>query len=368
MERYGSAQPILSKLIINRIDLEKTAKDKIPFLYEHGVLFDRRSLEQCTSEDVARFKATILKGQNLLVLAGGLGIDEWALSKSFDQVISVELNDELNDIVNLNFNELGINNITRVTDRAEKYISNVSGHFDWIFCDPDRRDEHGRQILLIDHQPDIVQIQSRLFELADHLAIKASPLYDYEMALKELKHVSELYAISRKGEMKELLIICDKQHTDEQAVLLHSVDISDGIRSFTCQMGQLSLPEPGSPDAPYFFEAGNALVKMRTHAAYAHEQGLELTDVSVPYYLGQHAIDNFLGRQFRLIDSFEFNSKSLKQYLEKQGIVKLNLKLRGLRYSTSEILRNLKLKEGGEDYVFILPFQQKAMVFHCRKI
>lgn len=316
---------------------------------------------------MAKYKATLFEGKTLLVLAGGLGVDEWAFSKQFKKVISVELNDELNDIVKLNFSELGIDNITRITDKAETFISNTSEHFDCIYCDPDRRDEHGRQILLMDHQPDIVSLQSELFKLTDKLVIKASPLYDYEMALKELKQVSELYAISRKGEMKELLIICDKHHAEGRPVLLHSVDVSEEIITFTCETGAFVNLETGSLDSPYFYEAGNALVKMRIHANYAHKLGLKMTEASVPYYLGQHPIDKFLGRQFRLLNAFEFNNKILKQYLERQDIEKLNLKVRGLRYSTSDILKNLKLKEGGEEYVFILPFQKKAMVFHCRK-
>ncbi|MCC6818732.1 MAG: RsmD family RNA methyltransferase, partial [Bacteroidia bacterium] len=137
-----------------------------------------------------------------------MGIDDIALSKQFKEVVSVELNNELNNISIFNFNQLQIDNIDRITISAEEYLKQSNDHFDLIYIDPDRRSEEKRQILLSEHQPNIVELLPQLLNISNKVAIKTSPLYDHNVALQELSNITDLIAISRFGEMKEMLILC----------------------------------------------------------------------------------------------------------------------------------------------------------------
>lgn len=365
---YSKAKPIASKLIINRIEFQKQALDKIPALYNALGVFDKRSLEQCTSEDVASFKSGLINGNNLLVLGGGLGIDEQAFSRRFKEITSIELNNELNDITNFNFNRLQITNINRISSDAENFISQNSKMYDWIYSDPDRRDEKGKQIKLSEHNPNIVALLPDLFKFSARIAIKTSPLYDFEMALKELNYVSDLYAISRAGEMKELLIIMDNQKTDLSQISIHCIDIDKTTNhAFSINITENVNPVKSALNDDYFFEAGSSLIKMRRHHHYAAKMGWRYIDKQVPFYTSNELTKDILGKAFKHIHHFEFSRKSLIQYLKDQGIKSYHLKARGLNFNTQELSQSLRQQEGGEDFIFILPFNNQKIAFHCRK-
>ncbi len=303
-----------------------------------------------------------------MVLAAGLGIDEIAFSKNFKSVISIELNNELNEISEYNFNQLHITNIQRISQDASEYILNNSDDFfDCIYIDPDRRDETSRQVLLKNHSPDVVSLLPNLLLRTALVVVKASPLYDFEMALTELKNVSEFYSISRFGEMKELLIICKNQPTAKEDIKVHCVDVGVNLNHFISDLNHSYLPERSELNHKYFFEAGNSLVKMRQYHAYANSKKWSYIDKNVPYFTSENPDDTILGRSFILIHTFDFSNKSLVQYLKARQIEKINLKVRGLKFSTNDLLKSLKVKEGGDDYIFILPYDSKSKVFHCKK-
>ena len=77
----------------------------------------RISLEQCSSEITAQYKASLLSGNTLVDLTGGLGVDTAFLAKNFTQVDYIERNEKLAAIATHNFRVLGLNHIrTHSTD------------------------------------------------------------------------------------------------------------------------------------------------------------------------------------------------------------------------------------------------------------
>ena len=61
-------------------------------------------------------------------------------------------------------------------------------------------------------------------------------------------------------------------------------------------------------------------------------------------------IVDFPGRSFRIRAVSSFNKKELKRHL--QGIVKANIATRNFPLSVAELRKRLKLKDGGETYIF----------------
>ena len=53
------------------------------------------SMEQCSSEQTARYKASLIKGDTLVDLTAGLGVDCSFLARNFKQVTYVERQEEL---------------------------------------------------------------------------------------------------------------------------------------------------------------------------------------------------------------------------------------------------------------------------------
>jgi hypothetical protein len=191
------------------------------------------------------------------------------------------------------------------------------------------------------------------------------------MALKEISNISDFYAISQKGEVKELLIV-SKMESTQQHFNIHCVDImnKDSIHQYSIKSDlykQEINTEQAKLNETYFYEAGNTLVKMRCFKHSAKHFELKHIDPKLPYFCSNKLHPEFVGRCFNLKTVFLFSSKAFKNYLSQNAIQQINLKIRGLNFKTNELLQSMKLKEGGNDYFFILPYQGKKMVFHCQK-
>lgn len=334
----------------------------------NNCLISKRAFEQCTSESVALFKSKLFKGKSMLVLAAGLGVDDWAFSKTFETVTSIEPDIELNTISEFNFKKLNTSNIKRIANTAEGFLTGVTTHFDAIYLDPDRRLDDKRQILLKDHQPNCIELMEQLLKHSNTIIIKASPLYDYEVAFKELSNVKSLYAISRNGEMKELLIVCSAESIAPEDCQIFAVDCKNSyyqIEEFTYTTETYN---PISTDGKYFYEAGASVVKLRKFLNYGQALGLASVDASVPYFCSDQLVPGFIGRTFEIQAKLDFSAKSCQKYLKALNIDKINLKVRGLKYSTEALKASMKLKDGGDDYLFVLPHNGKTVGFHCRKI
>ena len=117
------------------------------------------SLEQCSSEVTAHYKATLLKGNSLTDLTGGFGIDCSFLAAKFQSVTYVERQKDLCEIAIHNFPILNLKHIDVRNEDGVDYL-NAMSPVDCIFLDPARRngqDVYKRQVFnaapLVDCMP-----------------------------------------------------------------------------------------------------------------------------------------------------------------------------------------------------------------------
>lgn len=346
-------------------ELAESADYKLPTFSGNNCFYTRRGLEQSTSEEVAKYKASLFKGSKLLVLAGGLGVDDWAFSKSFEQVVSVDPDASLNGLVRDNFVKLGSNNIKRLDLTAEEFMASNHEIFDTVYADPDRRDEGKRQFMLGETKPNIIALTPLVFKFSPLLLVKCSPLYDHEMALREMEGISNIYIISLNGEVKEMLLQVHSKPSGSTAI--HCTDISKGDIK-TCSFSSLSKDIPPTTDnvSGYFCEAGASVVKVRKHHEYAALKQLKLLDSSVPFYVSDIIPADFIGRSLSIVESFPFSAAKCKKYLSANHINQANIKVRGLGYQSVSLYIKLAIKEGGEDFLFMFPYKGEAYCAHCR--
>jgi len=312
------------------------------------------------------YKSNVFKGNNVLVLAAGLGIDDWAFSFSFNQVLSIDSDIELNDISRYNFNALGRKNIKRIDGNVEEYLEEIKVKFDLIYIDPDRRNEKGRQILLSEHKPNVVELLPILFNLSPRVLIKCSPLYDFEMAISEIPSTSEVHSVSKYGEMKELLILAERENKNENISIICSDILKENtINSYRTENKKAYNLKIADGLGTYLYEAGSCLVKMRKNHEYAMDLNLLALDNSIAFYTSNNLNNQFIGRYFKIIKSINYNVKGCLKYLNDNRISKANIKARGLKFNTEELKKKLKLKDGGEDYIFVIPFKNQTIMIHC---
>ncbi|MDV7401202.1 hypothetical protein RZS08_57830, partial [Arthrospira platensis SPKY1] len=94
--------------LLAQIEARQRIKSKLPFWHaKPNLVFPRKvSLEQCSSEATAHFKANLMQGLIIVDLSGGLGVDAWSFSKKFETVHYCELQPELVHIAKHNFDVL----------------------------------------------------------------------------------------------------------------------------------------------------------------------------------------------------------------------------------------------------------------------
>ena len=215
-------------LAVTTLEVRRKLRTKVPEWYAVPSLVYpfRLSGEQCSSSETARYKAMVC-GSSLRIadLTGGMGVDAWAFAKVAEEVLYNEMQVELVRATELNFRELGVENVRFRNGRVEPgKVAEVLDGFrpDVIFLDPARRAEDGRKVFLIEEcQPDVLGLLPELFEACRYVLLKLSPMADITMACKRLgTHVKEVHVVAAGGECKELLFLLDREWSGAPATFI----------------------------------------------------------------------------------------------------------------------------------------------------
>jgi len=355
----------LVNFVASQANLRENFKRKLPALLAAGGFVSKRSLEQASSEKTAQIKAELWPySKRILSLCAGLGIDDLAFAKNGAEVTSIDADAELNEIFQYNAQLLGIDSIVRQTDTAEHFLdTHLHEKFDMVYLDPDRRQDDKRQILLSEHSPNVVALQNVLFDFAPRIVIKCSPMYDYEMGLKELNNVAHFYSISVQNEMKELLIELQQNHVGPAQMTCIDIQKDKVVQKRFDGIKQTNAITEGI--GQYFIETFACINKLRQQWNYADQEHLMAIQAQFGWFSSHIIPEQTMGRVFNIKQHMPFNTKACKAYLKDLGISKANIKTRGLKFNTQDTYKNLQVKEGGEDYLFITQFQGSAIMLHC---
>ena len=261
---------------LTQIAGRQAAAEKIPSWHEEeGVLYPRHlSLEQCSSEATARYKASIIPGSSsgtLTDLTGGFGIDCAFLSPRFHHVTYVERQEVLCEIASHNFPLLGLNHIRIENKDGIRHLQEMSS-VDWIFIDPARRDGHGgKTVAIADCEPNVAELESLLLEKAQHVMVKLSPMLDLSLAIQDLKYVQEAHIVSVNNECKELLLILGHNTVAAENIPIHCINLQtkDGRNTkttgqfftFTREQEQSSPSEYTDTLDKYLYEPNASILK-----------------------------------------------------------------------------------------------------------
>ena len=79
-----------ANLVLETLINYKKALYKVPIYALNYCWLPTKSYEQCSSELTSFYKSSLYKGDKVLDLSGGLGIDDIAFAKKFNEVISIE--------------------------------------------------------------------------------------------------------------------------------------------------------------------------------------------------------------------------------------------------------------------------------------
>ena len=375
-------------LVLNQIETRQLLSKKVPsWASNPDLLFPKHiSIEQCSSELTAKYKASIIEGGDTFVdLTGGLGIDSYFLSEKFKTSYYVENQKELCELAEHNFDVLG-RKITVVNSDAETFLNDLPSRRDnasvVLYLDPARRDVYNRKMVsLHDCSPDVIELQRNIFQnpvetrfIASQciasMLIKASPMLDISLITNELQNISEIHIVSVKNECKEILIKIEPGFDGEIkyfCVNLDSVE-THGRASlqYTENDEKSAIPSFSSTVKNYLYEPNASLMKSGAFKLISQRFGIEKLHVNSHLYTSDNLVSEFPGRVFEVVGFAPFNKKIKKELLK--NISEASVATRNFPLSANDLRKNLNLKESDENYVFgTTAMGDNRIIILCRK-
>ena len=395
---------------LDQIRGRKMARVKLPrWASLEGIIYPPHiSMEQCSSESTALYKAelaarllglpasssgTEMKAENeieFVDLTGGFGVDfSYIAARLGVKSMYVERQAHLCEAAKENFGRLGLKNaIVKNGDGIEvlhsfhpkkkdavsaddslgitydqpRSLLKTNLGLKIIFIDPARRDDAGNKVVsLKDCTPDVTVLQEEMLSKADYVIIKLSPMLDWHRAISELSHVREVHIISVNNECKELLLVLSARNMGEN---LRIYCINDA-QSFVCdeldmESSQVKIASSTLEEMQYLYEPNASLMKAGCFGVLSGRYDARMLSKNSHLFVSQAPIEAFPGRSFRIIAVSSFNKKELKRHLS--GITKANIATRNFPLSVAELRKRLKLKDGGETYIFATTLSDESHV------
>lgn len=293
---------VSSAELANQIGAKLKAKKKLPtwFNTENIYFPSTLSIEQTSSEITAEFKASLFKGNAMVDLTLGFGVDAYYFSKKFSSVNGFEINDSLAAITKHNAQQLGLDNLNVFNGDGLEAILNDNKVYDLIYMDPARRNSAGKVFKLEDCTPNFLPHLNEILLKTKNLVIKTSPLLDLNAGLKELKNVSDVYIISVKNECKELLWIINPDYTKKTTI--HSVCLNTEIKQFNSVLKHIPFQHKylNPTEIEYLYEPDVALLKSGAFNEIAEHYNLIKLDLDAQLYASTAINQLFPGRIFRV--------------------------------------------------------------------
>ena len=364
-------------------------------------------MEQCSSERTAKYKSGILHSSGTLIdLTGGFGVDFSYMAKGFPKAVYVERQSHLCDIARHNFELLGLNHADVVNADGVEYlhslprISNASrthlegeskGKSNFSLCrdeiclddaqqhleenvviylDPARRDVHGAKVYGIeDCTPNVVELQSELLDKASVVMVKLSPMLDIHAAIKALS-VSKAYIVSVGNECKELLLVLSRDKNEAIRVVCVNDD-----ESFEYSYGEEADCVPSVSDADiladgsecFLYEPNASIMKAGCFSLLTSCFSVKALSRNSHLFVSSDEIADFPGRKFKIYAVSSMNKKELRKVLA--DISQANIAVRNFPLSVAELRKRLKLKDGGDTYIFATTVGERShTLIICKKI
>ena len=355
---------------IRQIAGRQTARRKLPsWAALDGILYPPHlNMEQCSSEQTARYKARICSShpssKTLVDLTGGFGVDFAFMSQAFDEATYVERNSELFAISSANMKILAPKAKCLNEDGLE--VLHRLDHVSMIFMDPARRDHHGaRTYGISDCTPNVLEIKDELLQKADVVMLKLSPMLDWHKAISDLgeQYIKEVHIVSVQNECKELLIVMQQQPAEPPTVYCVNDDSVFSYHPSSISSNHISHHS----SLIYLYELNASIMKAGCFAEI--EQAFEVSQLAPNSHLfaSDQAIEDFPGRKFRVTAVTSMNKQELKQALK--DIRQANIAVRNFPMSVADLRKRLKLSEGGNDYIFATTLTEgKKVLIICQHL
>lgn len=358
---------------LEQIDGWQRACRKLPtWAATEGIVYPPHlAMEQCSSEQTARYKAKVISrllpvGGSYVDLTGGLGVDFSFVAQLPTQAsfVYVERQKRLCEVAAHNFALLGLRDVEVDCADGVDYLHSMPCA-SVVFLDPARRDAHGgKTVAMADCQPDVLQLREELLKKADFVVLKLSPMLDWHQALLELGRdvVREIHIVSVANECKELLFVLSRQgcvETSDQPRIL----CVDGDEVFDTTVDAPQRIFSGSSLPAYLYEPNASIMKAGRFGALCASMPVDALAPNSHLFVSDSWLPHFPGRRFHVNAECGFGKHELRAL---SALQRANITVRNFPMSVADLRKRLRLKEGGSDYLFATTLADgKRVVISC---
>lgn len=358
---------ITIKELAQQIDCRKRCEKKLPLWFNTtGIYYPEKiNIEQASSQITAAYKASLIKGLNVVDASGGFGVDTYYFAQQAKAVTHCELGTTLSQIAKHNLTLLGCPNVDFLAGDSLQFIKKNNKKIDTLFIDPSRRNTAGKVFKFADCEPNLAQNLPFYLQKADRIIVKAAPMLDITFGLNELKNVSAIHIVSVKNECKELLYVIDKDFTGVPNLVCVLLSPSQAPVLVCAKLGnEKNTPLSYCKIKQYLYEPDAAILKAGLFKTVCKLFDVGKLNPNSHLYTATILIPNFPGRILK-IESVTAYSVFEKQNKKHHA----NVVCRNFNLQPEKIKKKFKIGNSDTQFLYFTTdnLDQKIVIM-CKKV
>jgi hypothetical protein len=341
--RYGSE---LAAAALTQVALRRQAKAKFGAVAAE-MFFTRAGLEQATRPEVADYHASrfLQAGVRRVIDVGcGIGSDSIAFARAGLDVTSIEVDPDTAAVAQANLGDRAPVICADAREVIEQLITPGVG----VFCDPARRNDHGRVWRVEDFTPPWSTVM-QLLDGERTAGIKLGPALPHSL----ISEAVEAEWITHRGETVEV-------------GLWAGPGASPGQRSALI-MPEARLVVTGAPPLPvrdlgrYLYEPAGAVIRAGAIPDLGNQLGAGLLHPQVAYLTSDQLCDTHFATAFEVRQRLPFHLKVLRGWVREAEIGVLEIKKRGIDVDPADLRKRLRLAGPSTATLVISPTPKGAI-------
>jgi THUMP domain-like/Methyltransferase domain len=346
--RYG---PELAAAALSQAALRRQAKRKFGSAALQ-MFFTRAGLEQATRPEVADYHANRFADtgvRRIVDLGCGIGSDSMAFARAGLEVVAVEIDPLTAAVAQANlaaFPPLRRAEVicADVSEVSEQLITPGVG----VFCDPARRNDHGRLWRVEDFTPGWPMVMSLLD--GDRTAgVKLGPGLPHAL----IPEAAEAEWVTHSGETVEVGLWAGAGSIAGR----HSALIMPDARLTLTGAAPLPVRDLGR----YLYEPAGAVIRAGGIAELGNQLSAGLLQSQVAYLTSDRLCDTPFATAFEVRERLPFHLKALRAFVREAEIGVLEIKKRGIDIDPAALRKRLRLAGRNTATVVISPTPRGAI-------
>lgn len=385
LDAHGRDLGFSTDLAITQIECRQKTRRKLSLFnsFEKFIYPSALSAEQATHQSVAAYHAELAgNGLKILDMTAGLGIDAFTLAREGNMVTAIELDSGRAKALRHNATVVNTKDVEIIEGDSIEWISQNSAtrHFDLLFIDPARRDtDNRRTYFLKDCEPDVTRHIGNMFQIADRIMIKCSPILDITDTVRTLPGIEELHIVCVKGECKEVLVIISSAKAGNATKGKPMITVADIAGTQDGKFTVISRFEhrPGEPEVDaeitdaneitvgkYLYDPNAGIHKLNCARALCSKfEGLKKIAPNTDLYISDTLFVKFPGRTYIITGKIE------KADMKKLKGIRRDVAVRNYPLTADELRKKIKAKSDPDKYIYGFRggHKNEPLLIDCKK-